>query len=185
MKKAFLIFLVIVCLAVAGWNAYLLFTDQIDPRTGWIILAVSIGVLFWNISVLRAYRIRTGTVVAVFLILALIAMATSAFAGIEPLATYEKNVIGWFSGISVTSNNPSGTYVATVLGFEQSITFKRSTVEFFDILEGKRIFEFSISQDGNSITSKNVATGETYTSNYRYIKEYQIVVIGQLEYHRQ
>jgi uncharacterized membrane protein (UPF0136 family) len=184
MKKAFLILLVIVCLAVVVWTAYLLITNQTDPIMGGVILAVDIGVLLWNISVLRAYRIRGGTVVAVFVIVALIAMATSAFAGIEPLATYEKNVVGWFSGISVTSNNPSGTYVATVLGFEQSITFKRSTVEFYDILDGKRIFEFSISQDGNSITLKNVATGETYTSNYRYIKEYQTVVIGQLEYHR-
>lgn len=100
MKKAFLILLVIVCLAVAGWNAYLLFTDQIDPVTGWIILAVSIGVLFWNISVLRAYRIRGGTVVAVFLIVALIAMTVSAFAGIEPFAGLKNKVIDSFAGLT-------------------------------------------------------------------------------------
>ena len=62
MKKAFLVLLVIVCLSVAGWNAYLLFTNQTDRLIGWIILAVSIGVLFWNISVLRAYRIGAGSV---------------------------------------------------------------------------------------------------------------------------
>ena len=68
MKRAFLIVLVIVCLAVAAWTAYLLFTNQTDPIVGWVIFAVDIGVLFWNISVLRAYRIRAGSVVAVFLV---------------------------------------------------------------------------------------------------------------------
>ena len=181
MKKTFLILLVIVCLAVAAWNAYLLFTNQTEPLTGWIILAVSIGVLVWNISVLRAYRVRARTVIAIFVIIALIGMAVGAFAGIEPLATYAAKVRGWFS---ITSNNPSGTYVATVLGIEQSITFKGSTIEFYDVLGGERIFEFSISEDGHSITLRNVVTGKTHTDDYSYIKEYDIVVIGILEYHR-
>jgi len=184
MKKAFLILLVAVCLGVAAWNAYLLFTNQTDPLTGWIILAVSIGVLFWNISVLRAYRVRAGTVISIFVIIALIGMAVGAFAGIEPLATYAEKVKGWFSGISVTSDNPSGTYVATLLGIEESITFRGSTVEFYNVLDGKRVFEFSISQDGHSITLTNVATGKTLTNDYRYNKEYDIVVIGVIEYHR-
>jgi hypothetical protein len=184
MKKVFLILLVVVCLAVATWNAYLLFTNQTEPLTGWIILAVSIGVLVWNISVLRAYRVRAGTVISIFIIIALIGMAVGAFAGIEPLATYAEKVRGWFSSISVTSDNPSGTYVAMVLGIEQHITFKGSNIEFYDVLGGKRIFEFSISQDGHSITLRNVVTGETHIDDYSYIKEYDIVVIGILEYHR-
>jgi uncharacterized membrane protein (UPF0136 family) len=181
LKKAFLVLLVVVCLAVVGWTAYLLFTNQTDPVTGGIILAVDIGVLVWNISVLRAYRVRAGKVVGVFIVVALIVMTVGAFAGIEPLATYAAKVRGWFS---ITSNNPSGTYVATVLGIEQSITFKGSTIEFYDVLDGERIFEFSISEDGHSITLRNVVTGKTHTDNYSYIKEYDIVVIGILEYHR-
>jgi hypothetical protein len=184
MKKGFLILLVVVCLGVAAWNAYLLFTNQTEPLTGWIILAVSIGVLVWNISVLRAYRVRAGTVISIFVIIALIGMAAGAFAGIEPLASYAERVTVWFSSISPASNNPSGTYVATILGIEQSITFRGSTVEFYDVLGGKRIFEFSISQDGHSITLKNVATGQTTMDDYRYVKEYGIVVIGVIEYYR-
>lgn len=93
MKKALLILLVIVCLAVAAWNAYLLFTKQTEPSTGWVILAVSVGVLFWNISVLRAYRIGSGTVVAIFLIVALLGMTVSAFAGIEPFAGIKTRIV--------------------------------------------------------------------------------------------
>jgi len=100
MKKAFLILLVIVCLAVVGWTAYLLFTNQTDPVTGGIILAVDIGVLVWNISVLRAYRVRAGKVVGVFIVVALIAMTVSALAGIEPFAGFKDKVIDSFSGLT-------------------------------------------------------------------------------------
>jgi len=93
MKRTLLILLVIVCVAIVVWIAYLLFTDQVKPITGGIILAAGIGILVWNISVLRAYRIRTGTVVAVFLIVALIAMTVSAFAGIEPFAGIKDSVV--------------------------------------------------------------------------------------------
>lgn len=86
MRKVFLILLVIVCLAVAAWNAYLLFTGQTDTLTGWIILAVSVGVLLWNISVLRAYKVGARIVVAVALVVIVLAGAVGAFAGVEPLA---------------------------------------------------------------------------------------------------
>jgi len=151
---------------------------------GGVILAVDIGVLFWNIHVLRAYRIRPGIVIAVFLVVAIVAMITSAFAGIEPLATYAERVTGWFPGAFVASDAPYGTYVATVWGIEQSMTFRRTTVEFYDVIEGKRVLEYSISEDGNSITLKNVATGETHTTSFRYIKEHGIVVYGEFQYHR-
>lgn len=184
MRQAFLVLLVIMCLAIAAWNAYLLFTNQTDQLTGRIILAVSIGVLFWNISILRAYRVRAGIVVAAFLIIALIGMVVGAFAGIEPLATYAEDVKGWF-GISTTSDSPSGTYIATFFGYEQSVTFRGSTIEFCSTLDGKRVYEFSISQNGNSITLRNVATGGTNTLNYRYIREHEIVVMGETQYYRQ
>ena len=99
MKKAFLVLLVIVCIAVVVWTAYLLFTKQTDPIMGGVILAVDIGVLFWNISVLRAYRVRAGTVVAVFLVVALIAMTVSAFAGIEPFAGLKNKVMDSLPGL--------------------------------------------------------------------------------------
>ncbi len=81
-----MILLVIVCAGIAAWNAYLLFTDQTDPLTGWIIFAVSVGVLLWNTSVLRAYRVGVGRIVAVTLVVILLGGTIGAFAGVEPLA---------------------------------------------------------------------------------------------------
>jgi len=102
MKKTFLILLVIACIAVVVWVAYLLFTNQTDPVMGGIILAVDIGVLIWNISVLRAYRIGSGTVLAVFLVVALIGMTVSAFAGIEPFAGLKNKFMDSLPGIIST-----------------------------------------------------------------------------------
>ena len=84
MRKTFLILLVIVCLTVTAWNAYLLSTGQTDPVIGWIVLAVSVGVLLWNASVLRAHRAGTGSVVALVIIISLTALGVSALAGVGP-----------------------------------------------------------------------------------------------------
>jgi hypothetical protein len=100
MKRAFLILLVIVCVGVAAWTGYLLFTHQTDPVMGWVIFAVDIGVLFWNISVLKAYRVRAGTVAAVFLVVAVIAMTVSAFAGIEPFAGLKTRILDGLGGLT-------------------------------------------------------------------------------------
>lgn len=120
MKKTFLILLVIACIAVVVWTAYLLFTNQTDPIMGGVILAVDIGVLVWNISVLRAYRIRPGTFVTVFLVVALIAMTTSAFAGIEPFAGIKNKMIDSLPG-------PISTYDVVISPGQEK------TVENWDI----------------------------------------------------
>jgi hypothetical protein len=102
MKRAFLILLVVVCFAVVVWTGYSLYTHQIEPTTGWIIFAVDVGVLFWNISVLRAYRIGSGTVVAVFLVVALLGMTVSAFAGIEPFAGLKNRIMDSLARVTTT-----------------------------------------------------------------------------------
>ena len=53
-RKLFLDVLVIVCLGVAIWNGYVLFTHQTDPVWGVVMFLVAIGVLIWNTSVLRS-----------------------------------------------------------------------------------------------------------------------------------
>ncbi|MBA7601589.1 hypothetical protein ES703_08665 [subsurface metagenome] len=105
-KKTFLVLLLVACLAAAAWTGYLLFTDRIEPIVGIIVLVVNIGVLIWNISVLRKYMVGVGTVIALFLIIALIGATIGAFAGVEPLAGYKDNIINkfteLFSGYDVT-----------------------------------------------------------------------------------
>ena len=95
-----MVLLVIFCLAVAIWNAYLLFTDQTDALAGWIMLAVSLGVLLWNISAARAYRIPTRTVVAGIVIVALLAMTVSAYAGIEPFVEVKATLVESLAGLT-------------------------------------------------------------------------------------
>ena len=86
MRKAFLVLLVMACLAVAGWNGYLLFTNRTDPVIGWMILGVSVGVLVWNVSVLRAHRPGPAAVVVLFIAVAVMAAVVGSLAGVGPFS---------------------------------------------------------------------------------------------------
>ena len=122
MKKAFLVVLLIACLAIAGWNGYLLFTGQIDPLVGWILLAVSIGVVLWNTSVLRrAFRIRAGTVFAVLVVTTLAAGTVAAFQGIEPFAGIKDFAVSGISDILAVNDDAAArrTVRATIGAFNQ------------------------------------------------------------------
>ena len=174
-------------------RGYTLFTRQIDPAINTAIFLGELGLWIWIITILRSRKFKyTKPKFKLVFITVLVIVLVCAFAGIEPLATYKnvtqdyliENVGGWFSNITISSNNPSGTYSAVLLGIEQTVTFKGSTVEYYDNFEGNRIFEYSISPDGKSITLRNVSTGKTSTLSYKYIKEHQMVVLGQFEYYR-
>ena len=122
MKKAFLVVLLIACLAIAGWNGYLLFAGQIDPIAGWILLAVSIGVVLWNTSVLRrAFRIRTQTVFAVLVVTALAPGTVAAFEGIEPFAGIKDSAVSGISDVLAVSEDAAArrTVRATIGAFNQ------------------------------------------------------------------
>lgn len=140
MRKTFLVLLVVVCLAVAGWNGYLLFTNQTDPLIGWIILAVSIGVLVWNISLLRAYRVRAGTVIAVFLVVALLAMTVSAFAGIEPFAEIKDSIVLKVSGIFAVGEDVAAHRTV------------RATIDAFNKGRGDRLADLATTEVYNILT---------------------------------
>jgi ribosomal protein L37AE/L43A len=100
-RKFFLVILVIACILAAAYTGYLLFTDQTDPIVGTIILVVDIGVLIWNISVLRSYRVGFGRVFAIFLVTALVASTVCAFADVAPFSEVKDSVVGFFSGSDV------------------------------------------------------------------------------------
>jgi len=109
-KKPFLVLLVIACLIAAAWTGYLLFTNIIEPVVGTIILVVNIGVLIWNISVLRKYRVGTGTVISIFLTIAIIGATVGAFGGIKPLSAAKAEVVAWFQDLG--SKIPTSEYPA-------------------------------------------------------------------------
>jgi ribosomal protein L37AE/L43A len=94
--KAFLIFLLIACLAAAVWAGYLLFANRTDPVIGTIIFVADIGVLIWNISVLRKWGVRARTIVAIAVVIALLPATTGAFADIKPFSTARNELVTWF-----------------------------------------------------------------------------------------
>ena len=94
-RKLFLDLLVIVCLIVAGWVGYqLFFSHKLEPVMGSIIFIVDIGVLIWNIAVLRNhyYKRMYPSFKMVFLSLLVISIIL-AFAGVQPLSSYKGLVV--------------------------------------------------------------------------------------------
>ena len=78
---------------------------------------------------------------------------------------------------------PSGTYEATAMGFTSTLTFKGDTLEMTGDLVGKHICKYQISADGTTIIATDVATGEVSTTSFKYVKEYDIVVAGGVEFY--
>ena len=120
MKKTFLVLLVIACLAATMYTGYLLFTRQTNPTVGTIILLANIGVLIWNISVLRKYRVGVGTIISILVVIALLGATISAFAGVEPFSDAKAEVVAWFqkAGSQTPEFNlpPASEYPADISG---------------------------------------------------------------------
>jgi len=99
LKRTFLILLVMACLVAAVWTGYLLFTDKINPIVGTIILLADIGVLIWNISVLKKYRVGTGNIISIFLVIVILGAIIGAFSGVKPFSTVKSELVDWFQGL--------------------------------------------------------------------------------------
>jgi len=80
---------------------------------------------------------------------------------------------------------PSGTYTLTAMGIKQTATFKSNhTLEINDPVEGKNIFTYSISGNGQWITLTNIVTNETGTEAFKYVPAANCVVLNNLEYYK-
>jgi len=87
------------------------------------------------------------------------------------------------SSILPNSNTPSGTYSATAMGFTATITFGgNNTLTTYDEFDGKYVFTYSISSDGQSIRLTNVVTNQTDTEPFEYIKAQKCVVFEGTSY---
>ncbi len=94
-RKLFQNLLVIGCLVVAGWVGYQLFVPHsLDPVIGSIIFIVDIGVLIWNVVVLRGYYYKgKHPSFKLVLLLLLVVVLILAFVGIEPLSSYKDSIV--------------------------------------------------------------------------------------------
>ena len=131
-------------------------------------------------------------VLASILIIFVLVVLTGAYAGLEPMASFvdttTRNVVEladeiawWWTGYS---NRPSGTYEATAPGPEQSITFGSNELEMYDEIEGTKTYQYSISENGDKITTKDAADGETTTEDFQFNREDRTVVVGDREYRK-
>ena len=196
-SRVLLALLIPVCVGVIGYSGYLLFTQHTNSVTIVITFAAAIVVLVWNISALRPWwRVRAGTIVGIFLVIALLGTTTAAFAGIEPMATYKDNITDKMAIVSPQTTSEEadepqvtyqlhGTYtgVVTMLGMrvsEITATFEGDTVTFYNWETGKQICEYAIPgglETGREIQLRDVVTGRTSILPFKYIAEYDCFVI--------
>jgi hypothetical protein len=119
MKKALLTLFILICLTATIYSGYLLFTKQITPITGSVLLAIGIIVFIWSFSLARRHNISGGVIFIAIIIIALFASTTGAYAGYEPLSSTKDKVSTWLesntSNITTSRpNNPTTTSQAKV-----------------------------------------------------------------------
>ena len=95
----------------------------------------------------------------------------------------EAGVYNWDLQKITQLNDPSGTYTAIINGMKATLTFKsNNTLEMYDPQDGDTVYTYSISNDGQSITTTNIATHETNTNSFEYIPSEDCVVFGTSYY---
>jgi ribosomal protein L37AE/L43A len=175
-RRAFLIFLLIACILAAVYTSYLLFTHRTDPVIGTIIFVADIGVLIWNISVLRKWRVGTRTVVAIAVIIAVLGATTGAFAGIKPFSTAKNEIVTWFQKtpsqpseqqpppVSANPADISG-HVTIAETVKAKYPDKPDTMEMIP-LEGQIYWIVDISVKNNSYENEVATIPKGYRSDY-------------------
>ncbi len=76
---------------------------------------------------------------------------------------------------SPTRAEPSGTYLATIYGIEQTLTFKGNVLEIYNRVDGKHVYKYAISEDGSTLTTTDIVTNTPKDYSFKYIKEYECI----------
>lgn len=112
-RKLFLNILVLVCIAVPIWIAFQIFVSHtLSLAYGGIILAVDIGVLVWNISVLRHYGHSTPSFWLTTLVI-VGCLVILSFTGVQPFTSYKQSAVDWVS-TQISDISCSTTSVANI-----------------------------------------------------------------------
>jgi hypothetical protein len=87
---------------------------------------------------------------------------------------------------TLVSANPSGEYTASGLELRNvTATFSGQSLviysDYFDHVVTEK-YTYSIENDGTTITMTNLATNNTATYSFKYVKETESVVIGSVTY---
>lgn len=173
--KISLIFLIVACVVATIYTGYLLFTHRTNWGVGAIVLAADIGVLIWNISILRKYRVGAGTVISILVVIALLGATVSAFAGVEPFADAKAGVVAWFQKVRrqtpTPQSPPASKYPADIIGhvtIAESLSRKESTFTpsendaFWVVNVSVRNKTYENPVTGDYVDWRIVSSGEAY-----------------------
>ena len=177
MKKGWLTLFTIICLATTVYTAYLLFNGQVSPTAGSVLLSVGVVLSIWSISLTRKrkYQLGGGTVAAIVIIVALLAGATGAYAGYEPLVGAKEKVSTWMetntskavpiappaeTNEQYKTSTKATSESSGIIGRWQHKTLVNQFMEFFK--DGRLVFD-----DGQYIiTGTYELIGDEYISLY-------------------
>lgn len=126
------------------------------------------------------------------LVVCLVVAVGLSFIGVEPLASYKDVVVGKASPLidgireieAESVRRPSGVYKCVVFGMEQTWTFKKNTVEYYDLVFGKHIYEYEVTDDGSQIVLTDVVSRESSVWMFSYVPEHDVVVLNRISYYR-
>jgi hypothetical protein len=98
MSRLFIRLLVLVCLAIVGWTAWVFFHGGATLING-VVLAVDIAVLVWNFWVMKKMHIGFGSVILTGVIIAIVAIpATLAYANIDNIKSWGEQTFNKANG---------------------------------------------------------------------------------------
>ena len=186
-RKLFLCLLVIACTGILLSLLYQIFVSHslVLEGTTWLYLFIDVGVLVWNIGVLNHYRHETPGLLLTILVGAVVVVVLS-FVGVPALSGVKDNISNAVSNVGISvgnSNNPSGTYKATILGLTDTITFRGNILETNDVLMGKHRFTYVITGNG-FINLTDPVTGEVSSESFNYVKITNCVVLGGVSFYK-
>ena len=132
--KIFLILLIVACVVATIYTGYLLFTHRTNWGVGAIVLAADIGVLIWNISAFRKWRVGAGTIISILVVIAFLGATACALGGVQPFSAAKNNIVSWFENASSQTPGlslpPVSEYPADITGhvtITQTVSAKYSS----------------------------------------------------------
>ena len=184
MKKVILSIFVVISIASGIYVAYAILNDNIEPIVGSVLVVACFLVLLQCVLIFKKHLFTDKAILLLFLPVLVITSTTLAYAKVEPFAEGKEQLISKLQALAKPRTTPSGTFTAYAMGYKASVTFKRDILETYNELDGKRIFKYEISEDGQTITLTDVVSEKTTTEAFKYLKDYGIVVFRNTQYHK-
>lgn len=196
MRKTILTAFVTILLASGVFAVFCLLTGNIETLMGVILAFASFAVALWCFSLRKDMRLGMWTLILALVVVLLISSTTMAYADVEPFASAKdvlilnansnaKSLVN-STGDIIPEHGPLGTYTTQKMGAKVSVTFRDSNfLEMHDTVNGIQIYQYKISDDGETIQLTNVVTKKTTPLKFNYVKDYGIVVIDNVEYLRE